>query len=46
MEARKNVRTVDLRIFKENIRTIRAAVPETAMLLSVVKADAYGHGMV
>ena len=45
-EARKNVRIIDLGIFRKNIRTIRAAVPSSAMLLSVVKADAYGHGMV
>ena len=35
---------IDLAILKENVRLIRAAVPQSARLLAVVKADAYGHG--
>lgn len=41
-----NVRTVDLAILRENIRLIRASVPEETMVMAVVKADAYGHGIV
>ena len=44
-EARKNLRIIDLEQLRENIRVIRAAVPSSARLLCVVKADAYGHGM-
>lgn len=43
---RHHVRTIDLAGLRENIRAIRACVPETARLLAVVKADAYGHGAV
>lgn len=39
-------RTIDLEILRNNVREIRRAVPETARLLAVVKADAYGHGAV
>lgn len=39
-------RTIDLEILRENVRAIRRNVPESAMLLAVVKADAYGHGAV
>lgn len=39
-------RTIDLDILRENVRTIRKAVPASARLLAVVKADAYGHGSV
>ena len=37
---------VDLAILRENIRLIRAALPEQTRLMAVVKADAYGHGLV
>ncbi|MBQ8200374.1 MAG: alanine racemase [Clostridia bacterium] len=40
------VRTIDLSALRENVRTIRAALPDTTMLMAVVKADAYGHGIV
>ena len=43
---RHNVRTIDLDAIRNNVQAMRAAVPETAMLLAVVKADAYGHGAV
>lgn len=46
VNVRHQVRTVDLAGLRENLRLIRQAVPETAKLLAVVKADAYGHGMV
>ena len=45
MEARKNLRRIDLGQLQENVKLIRAAVPSSAHLLAVVKADAYGHGM-
>lgn len=41
-----NVRQVDLAALRENLRLIRGAVPQSAKLMAVVKADAYGHGMV
>ena len=37
-------KVIDLGVLRQNVRAIRRAVPETAMLLAVVKADAYGHG--
>ena len=46
VNVRHQVRVIDLAGLRENLRLIRQAVPETAKLLAVVKADAYGHGMV
>lgn len=46
MSARNHIRRVDLAQLRENIRAIRRVTPETAKVLAVVKADAYGHGMV
>lgn len=46
VNVRHQVRTVDLARLRENVRLIRQAVPQSAKLLAVVKADAYGHGMV
>ena len=43
---RHHVRQIDLAILRDNVKAIRACVPETARLLAVVKADAYGHGAV
>lgn len=40
------VRTIDLAVLRENIRLIRESLPEKTMLMAVVKADAYGHGIV
>ena len=40
------VRTIDLAVLRENIRLIRSVLPDTTMLMAVVKADAYGHGIV
>lgn len=39
-------RIIDLDCIRHNIRTIRAAVPQSARLMAVVKADAYGHGAI
>ncbi len=41
-----NVRTVDLAILRDNIRLIRSSLPQETLLMAVVKADAYGHGLV
>lgn len=38
------MRTVDLSAIRDNVRAMRRQVPESARLLAVVKADAYGHG--
>ena len=46
VNVRHQVRRVDLSALRENVRLIRARVPSTARLMAVVKADAYGHGMV
>ena len=40
------VRTIDLAALRENVRLIRQTLPARTMLLAVVKADAYGHGIV
>ena len=40
------VRIIDLAALRWNVRQIRSALPDDTMLLAVVKADAYGHGIV
>ena len=40
----RNRRVVDLSALENNMRLIRAAVPASAKVLAVVKADGYGHG--
>ncbi|MBR5961171.1 MAG: alanine racemase [Clostridia bacterium] len=42
----RNRRIVDLSAIEHNMRLIRNAVPKTAKVLAVVKADGYGHGSV
>ena len=37
---------IDLRILEENFKTIKRKLPPDVKILGVVKADAYGHGMV
>jgi len=37
---------VDLKRLKDNIRALRSSVPVETTVLFVVKADAYGHGLV
>jgi DNA-binding transcriptional LysR family regulator len=39
------LRTIDLSALRENVRLIRASVPAETMVMAVVKADAYGHGI-
>ena len=43
---RTHYRQVDLSAIRDNIRAIRQAVPQSARVMAVVKADAYGHGIV
>jgi len=38
--------TIDLNAVAENLGTIRTLVGPAVKVLGVVKADAYGHGMV
>ena len=40
------VRTIDLAALRHNVEIIRASLPEKTLLMAVVKADAYGHGIV
>jgi len=42
--AYRNQRLVDVACIENNMRQIRSAVPQTAMIMAVVKADGYGHG--
>lgn len=46
MNVRHQERTVDLAVLRENLRLIRASLPSGTQLLAVVKADAYGHGLI
>lgn len=45
MYYRKNERVVDLDAIRGNMRAIRAAVGNDLQVMAVVKADAYGHGI-
>ncbi len=40
------VRTIDLAVLRENVRLIRRTLPQNTLLMAVVKADAYGHGII
>jgi len=42
----RNRRVVDLTVLENNMRLIRSAVPASAKVMAVVKADGYGHGAV
>ena len=46
MQYRRNYRVIDLEILRENVRLIRQSVDAGVQLMAVVKADAYGHGIV
>lgn len=46
MNVRHQQRTVDLAVLRKNVRLLRESLPAGMGLLAVVKADAYGHGMV
>lgn len=45
METQYPVRTIDLAALRHNVACIRQSLPEGTGLMAVVKADAYGHGM-
>ena len=40
------IRTIDLAALRHNVSCIRKTLPQGTKLLAVVKADAYGHGIV
>ena len=40
----RNRRIIDLTAIEHNMKLIRAAVPQSARIMAVVKADGYGHG--
>ncbi len=46
MIAQYPVKTIDLSVLRRNVQLIRQTLPEPTKLLAVVKADAYGHGIV
>lgn len=46
MNVRHQLRRVDLAALGRNVKRIRESLPGHTRLLAVVKADAYGHGMV
>ena len=46
MNVRHQQRTVDLEVLRRNVRLLGQSLPEGTRLMAVVKADAYGHGMI
>ncbi len=44
--APRNIRLINLDAVRGNMKAIRASVPDSAKVMAVVKADAYGHGAV
>ena len=42
----RNYRIIDPEAIRWNMKVLRDAVPETAKIMAVVKADGYGHGAV
>ncbi len=46
MNVRHHTRTVDLEALRSNVRLLRGAIPASAAMMAVVKADGYGHGMI
>jgi alanine racemase len=46
MQYRKNERVVDLQAIRDNVRALKQVAGPNVKLMAVVKADAYGHGMV
>lgn len=46
MQARRNIRRIDLGQLGRNVAMIRESLPAGTRLMAVVKADAYGHGMI
>ncbi len=46
MQYRKNERVVDLQAIRDNVRALKQVVGSNVKLMAVVKADAYGHGII
>jgi alanine racemase len=46
MKSHRAVAYIDLKVLEENYRTIKSRLSADVKILCVVKADAYGHGMV
>lgn len=46
MQYRRQYREIDLNALAHNVRQLRQTVPEATRLMAVVKADAYGHGLI
>ncbi len=46
MSLRKNLITIDLNQLQKNLTAIKSVLQKGTLLMAVVKADAYGHGMV
>ena len=42
----RNIRIIDARALRDNMAALRRAVPASAKIMAVVKADGYGHGAV
>ena len=40
------IKVIDLAVLRRNVQLIREKLPAKTMLMAVVKADAYGHGIV
>lgn len=40
------VAEVDLPIFRENVKAVKAGLSENCMMMAVIKSNAYGHGIV
>ncbi len=40
----RNIRIIDPEAIRENMAALRGAVPRSAKMMAVVKADGYGHG--
>jgi alanine racemase len=45
MQYRKNERVVDLQAIRDNVHALKKVVGPNVKLMAVVKADAYGHGI-
>ncbi len=44
--AERIVRVVDLKKYKENLGVYRSALPSKTQIMAVIKANAYGHGVI
>ena len=45
MQYRKNERVVDLQAIRDNVHALKKVVDPNVKIMAVVKADAYGHGI-